>query len=86
MSNFSMGTTLGKGFAQALVHTVNSTSAKGTRAIDRMHLCLSKTLSQDCPHGEIAFSGSSHLQKFRFGFFKNHKKKSNYVVFCHLPW
>ena len=24
-----------------------------TRAIDRMHLCLSKSLSHDCPHGEI---------------------------------
>jgi len=31
-----MGTILGKGFAQALVHTVNSTRAFGTRAIDGM--------------------------------------------------
>ena len=54
--NFTMGTILGKGFAQALVHTVNSTRAFGTRAIDSMHLCLSKTLSQDCPHGEIRHS------------------------------
>ena len=38
--NFAMGTILGKGFAQALVHT-------------SQHLCLYKTLSQDCPHGEI---------------------------------
>ena len=38
--NFAMGTILGKGFAQALVHT-------------SQHLCLCKTLSQDCPHGEI---------------------------------
>ena len=36
--NFTMGTILGKGFAQALVHTVNSTRAFGTCAIDRMHL------------------------------------------------
>ena len=27
MSNFHMGTILGKGFAQALVHNINSTSA-----------------------------------------------------------
>jgi hypothetical protein len=25
----------------------------GTRAVICMHLCLCKTLSQDCPHGEI---------------------------------
>ena len=48
-----MGTIWGKGFAQALVHIVNNTRAFGTRAINSMHLCLSKTLSQDCPHGEI---------------------------------
>ena len=65
-----MGTTLGKGFAQAQVHTVNSTSAEGTSAIDSRHECLSKTLSQDCPHGEIAFSSSSHFQKIRFCFLK----------------
>ena len=53
MSDFCMGTILGKGFVQALVHNVNSTRAFGTRAINSMHLCLSKTLSQDCPHGEI---------------------------------
>ena len=29
MSDFTMRTFLGKGFAQAQVHTVNSTSAKG---------------------------------------------------------
>ena len=51
--NFTMGTILGKGFAQALVPTVNSTRAFGTRAIDSMHLCLSKTFSQNCPHAEI---------------------------------
>ena len=54
--DFTIGTILGKGFAQALVPTVNSTRAFGTRAIDRRHLCLSKTLSQDCPHGEIRHS------------------------------
>ena len=53
MSDFTMGTILGKGFAQALVHTIKSTRAFGTRAIDNMHLCLSKTLSQNCPHDEI---------------------------------
>ena len=53
MSNFSMGTILGKDFPQALVHTVHSTCAFGTRAMNCMHLCLWKTLSQDCPHGEI---------------------------------
>ena len=30
----------------------------GTRAMNCMHLCLWKTLSQDCPHGEVAFSTS----------------------------
>ena len=48
-----MGTILGKGFVQALVHNVNSPRAFGTRAINSMHLCLSKSLSQDSPHGEI---------------------------------
>ena len=51
--NFIMGTILGKGFAQALVQTVKSTHAFGTRDIDSMHLYLSKTLSQHCPHAEI---------------------------------
>ena len=64
--NFTMGTILGKGFAQALVHTVNSTRAFGTRAIDSMHLCLSKTLSQNSPHAEIAFSISRNLKLIRF--------------------
>ena len=50
MSNFAMGTILGKGFAQALVHT-------------SQHLCLCKTLSQDCPHGEVAFSNSDINKK-----------------------
>ena len=70
MSDFTMGTILGKGFAQAQVQTVNSTSAEGTSAIDSRHECLSKTFSQDCPHGEIAFSSSSHFQKIRFCFLK----------------
>ena len=35
MSNFTMGTILGKGFPQAQVHTVC-----GTRAIICMHECL----------------------------------------------
>jgi hypothetical protein len=46
-----MGTILGKDIQQALVHTVHSTSAFGTRAKNCMHLW--KTPSQDCPHGEI---------------------------------
>ena len=66
MSNFTMGTILGKGFAQAQVHTVNSTRAFVTCAIDSMHECLSITLSQDCPHGEIAFSSSRNLTLIRF--------------------
>ena len=33
MSNFAMGTILGKGFAQAQAHTNHSTSAKGTSAV-----------------------------------------------------
>ena len=32
----------------------NATFAmEGTRAMNCMHECLWKTLSQDCPHGEI---------------------------------
>ena len=30
----------------------------GTRAMNCIHLCLWKTLSQDCPRGEVAFSTS----------------------------
>ena len=56
MSNFAMGTIMGKGFPQALVHTVHSTRAFVTCAMNCMHLCLWKTLSQDCPHGEIRHS------------------------------
>ena len=52
MSDFASG----QGFAQAQVHTFNSTNAEDTSAIDSMHECLSKTLSQESPHGEIAFS------------------------------
>ena len=33
MSNFAMGTILGKGFAQAQVHTNHSMSAEGTSAV-----------------------------------------------------
>ena len=64
MSNFAMGTILGKGFPQAQVHTVHSTSAEGTSAMNCMHECLWKTLSQDCPHGEVAFSTSIRVVKF----------------------
>ena len=53
MFNFAMGTILGKDFAQARVHTNHSTCAFGTHAVICMHLCFCKTLSQDCPHGEI---------------------------------
>ena len=45
MSNFSMGTISGMGFAQAKVHTVHSTSAEGTSAMNCMHECLCKTHS-----------------------------------------
>ena len=48
-----MRTILAKGFAQARVHNFNSTRAFGTCAIDSMHLCLSKVLSQKCLHAEI---------------------------------
>ena len=34
MSDFIIGTILGKGFAQAQVHIVSSTSAEGTSALD----------------------------------------------------
>ena len=36
----------------------HSTCAFGTRAVICMHLCLWKTHSRDCPHGEVAFSTS----------------------------
>ena len=51
--NFRTGTILGKGFPEALVHTVHSTRAFGTRAVNSMHLCFRKTLSQNCPCAEI---------------------------------
>ena len=31
---------------------------EGTSAMNCMHECLWKILSQDCPHGEVAFSTS----------------------------
>ena len=34
----------------------HSTCAFGTRAVICMHLCLCKTHSRDCPHGEIRHS------------------------------
>ena len=40
-----------------LVENATSPWGQGTRAMNCMHLCLWKTLSQDCPHGEIR-----HLQ------------------------
>ena len=46
MPNFAMGTILGKGFPTS------------TSAMNCMLECLWKTLSQDCPHGEVAFSTS----------------------------
>ena len=48
-----MGTILGKGFAQTQVH------AKFIAQVPSMHEYLSKTLSQNCLHGEIAFSNST---------------------------
>ena len=45
-----MGTILRKGYAQAQVH------AEFIAQVPCMHKCLSKTLSQNCLHGEIAFS------------------------------
>ena len=36
---------------------------KITRAVICMHLCLCKTLSKDCPHGEVAFSNSDINKK-----------------------
>ena len=58
-----MGTILGKGFAQ--VHTNHSTSAEGTSAVmyARVGTILCKNLSQDCPHGEVAFSNSDINKK-----------------------
>ena len=45
------GDNLGKRFS-------TSTNAEGTSAMKCMHKCLWKPLSQDCPHGEVAFSTS----------------------------
>ena len=45
-----METILEKGFAQAQVPL--------TLVLWCMHECLCKTLFQDCPHGEVAFSNS----------------------------
>ena len=53
MSNSTMWTILGKGSAQAQVH------AEFIAQVPSMHKCLSKTFSQNCLHGEIAFSNST---------------------------
>ena len=53
MSNSTMGTILGKGFAQAQVH------AEFIAQVPSMHEYLSKTLSQNCLQCEIAFSIST---------------------------
>ena len=56
LSNFTMGTILNKGFC-------SNTSAESTSAMNCIHQCflecLSKTLSQSCRHGKIAFSNST---------------------------
>ena len=61
MSDFRSGIILGKHFPEALVHTVHRTSACGTRPMDSMDLCFRKTLSQNSPRAEVAFSNSCHL-------------------------
>ena len=40
MSNFAMGTILGKGFAQAQVHTNHSMSAEGTSAVMNLRVVV----------------------------------------------
>ena len=62
-------------------HTVHSMSAKGTSALNCMHECLRKTLSQDCPHREVAFSTSMCIYNV------NHKpnlkpKKTRQIAVC----
>ena len=41
---------------------VENATSFGTRAMNCMHLCLWKTLSQDCPHGEIRQFPISYLE------------------------
>ena len=61
-----MGTILGKYFPQSLVRTIHSTCAFGTCAMNCMHLWLWKTLSHDCPHGEIRHSQMDIFCRFNF--------------------
>ena len=56
-----MGTILGKGFPKAQVHTEFIAQVLKALVLWTVCMsCLSKTLSQNyCPHGKIAFCGSS---------------------------
>ena len=68
MSNFAMGTILGKGFARAQVHTNHSTSAKGTSAV--MYADLYHTMKGDMEpksdYFETLQNRSFHGTFFRF--------------------
>ena len=54
-----------------------------------MHECLCKALSQDCPHGEVAFSNSEIKKKqWAIKFVKLHNsclKCVNDTLWFHLP-
>ena len=64
MSDFSTGEISGKGFPDAQVHTVHRTSAVGTSPMDSMDECFRKTLSQNSPRAEVAFSIAAIRSKY----------------------
>ena len=53
MSNFTMGTLLGKGFPQAQVHTVDSMSAEGTSAINVCTSACGKSFPKIVPMAKL---------------------------------
>ena len=63
----------------------------GTRAMNCMHLCLWKTLSQDCPHGEIRHLSAytincvchSIRSMFRVLGIYNFEESMKVIVTCH---
>ena len=74
MSDFRTGRILGKRFPEAQVHTVHRTSAVGTSPVDSMDECFRKTLSQNSPRAEVAFSNICHLLKIFLIFDKKEEK------------
>ena len=60
-----MGTILGKGFPQALVHTVHSTCAFGTRAMNCMHCMTLLVQKQTIPQKKALILSFLQLESLR---------------------